>query len=51
MPLYVIYGTLARKLYPNDEAKQKGWRKLHQKRLLDKGKRKTCRRAPWHQIR
>ena len=29
---------LARRLYPNDEGKQKGWMKLHQKRLLDKGK-------------
>jgi hypothetical protein len=29
---------LARRLYPNDAGKQKGWMKLHQKRLLDKGK-------------
>jgi hypothetical protein len=29
---------LARKLHPNDEAGQKAWMKLHQKRLLDKGK-------------
>ncbi len=29
---------LVRKLYPNDEAKQKAWIKAHQKRLLDKGK-------------
>jgi len=29
---------LARKLYPNDQAQQKAWMKLHQKRLLDKGK-------------
>jgi hypothetical protein len=29
---------LARKLHPNDEAKQKVWIKLHQRRLLDKGK-------------
>jgi hypothetical protein len=29
---------LARKLYPNDEANQKLWIKVHQKRLLDKGK-------------
>jgi len=29
---------LARKLYPNDEAGQKAWMKIHQKRLLDKGK-------------
>jgi hypothetical protein len=29
---------LARKLFPNDEAAQKAWMKIHQKRLLDKGK-------------
>src|SRR6202140_4505749 len=29
---------VARKLYPNDEANQKPWIKVHQKRLLDKGK-------------
>lgn len=29
---------LARKLYPNDEANQNIWIKVHQKRLLDKGK-------------
>jgi hypothetical protein len=29
---------LARKLYPNDEANQKAWIKVHQQRLLDKGK-------------
>ncbi len=29
---------VARKLYPNDEGKQKAWMKVHQKRLLDKGK-------------
>jgi len=29
---------VARKLYPNDEANQKAWMKVHQKRLLDKGK-------------
>ena len=29
---------LARKLYPNDEAKQTAWIKVHQTRLLDKGK-------------
>jgi len=29
---------LARRLYPNDEGNQKGWMKLHQKRLLDRGK-------------
>jgi hypothetical protein len=28
---------LARKLFPNDEAAQKAWMKIHQKRLLDKG--------------
>jgi hypothetical protein len=29
---------LARKLHPNDQAQQKAWIKLHQRRLLDKGK-------------
>jgi hypothetical protein len=29
---------LARRLYPNDPAKLKAWMKIHQKRLLDKGK-------------
>jgi len=29
---------LARRLYPNDEGRQKAWMKVHQKRLLDKGK-------------
>jgi hypothetical protein len=29
---------LARKLYPNDTVSQKAWIKIHQKRLLDKGK-------------
>jgi hypothetical protein len=29
---------VARKLYPNDEVNQKAWMKVHQKRLLDKGK-------------
>jgi len=29
---------LARRLYPNDEGKQKAWMKVHQRRLLDKGK-------------
>jgi hypothetical protein len=29
---------LARKLYPNDNVSQKTWMKVHQKRLLDKGK-------------
>lgn len=29
---------LVRKLHPNDEVSQKSWIKIHQKRLLDKGK-------------
>jgi hypothetical protein len=29
---------VVRKLHPQDEAKQKAWMKIHQKRLLDKGK-------------
>src|SRR3954468_1664794 len=29
---------LARTLHPNDEANQKAWIKVHQRRLLDKGK-------------
>src|SRR5205823_12451246 len=29
---------LARRLYPNEEGRQKAWMKVHQKRLLDKGK-------------
>ena len=29
---------LVRKLHPNDDMKQKAWIKLHQRRLLDKGK-------------
>ena len=29
---------LARRLHPNDEGKQKAWMKVHQKRLLDRGK-------------
>ncbi len=29
---------VARQLYPHDEIKQKAWMKVHQKRLLDKGK-------------
>ncbi len=29
---------LARKLHPNDEGNQKAWMKVHQRRLLDKGK-------------
>jgi hypothetical protein len=30
--------VVARKLYPNDEGKQKAWMKIHQKFLLDRGK-------------
>ena len=30
--------AVARQLYPQDEAPQKAWMKVHQKRLLDKGK-------------
>lgn len=29
---------VARTLYPNEAGRQKGWMKIHQKRLLDKGK-------------
>jgi hypothetical protein len=29
---------VARQLYPHDDVKQKAWMKVHQKRLLDKGK-------------
>jgi hypothetical protein len=29
---------LVRKVYPNDDGQQKAWMKVHQKRLLDKGK-------------
>lgn len=29
---------VARTLYPNDQGKQKAWMKIHQKRLLDRGK-------------
>jgi len=29
---------VARQLYPHEESKQKAWMKVHQKRLLDKGK-------------
>ena len=29
---------LARRLHPNDEGKQRAWMKVHQQRLLDKGK-------------
>ncbi len=40
---------VARRLYPDDEGKRKGWMKLHQKRLLDQGKIKpppSGREAP-----
>ena len=30
--------TVARQLYPQEEVQQTAWRKVHQKRLLDKGK-------------
>ena len=30
--------TVAHQLYPQEEVQQKAWRKVHQKRLLDKGK-------------
>jgi len=33
---------VARKLYPNDGLSQKAWMKIHQKRLLDKGKIENC---------
>ena len=33
---------VARKLYPNDEGKQRAWMKVHQKCLLDKGKIKKA---------
>ncbi len=29
---------VARRLFPNEEGKQKAWMKIHQKRLLDRGK-------------
>jgi len=32
---------LARRLYPNDDGKQKSWIKVHQKRLLDRGRIET----------
>ncbi len=37
---------LARSLYPNDEANRKAWMKVHQKRLLDKGKIENLALAP-----
>ena len=36
--LVSICGTVARQLYPHEEVQQKAWMKVHQKRLLDKGK-------------
>lgn len=36
---------LARGLYPNDEVRQKAWMKVHQRRLLDKGKIEKLVRA------
>jgi len=36
---------VARRLYPDDEGKRKGWMKFHQKRLLDKGKIEKLVRA------
>jgi hypothetical protein len=42
---------LVRKLYPNDEVRQRAWIKVHQKRLLDKGKiEKTGGRDPLHPV-
>jgi hypothetical protein len=32
---------IARRLHPNDDANQRAWMKIHQKRLLDKGKIET----------
>jgi len=34
----LVPDEIARKLYPNDEGKQKAWMKIHRKRLLDRGK-------------
>jgi len=36
---------VARRLYPDDEGKRKGWVKLHQKRLLDQGRIEKLVRA------
>lgn len=36
---------LARRLYPNDSVQQEAWMKVHQKRLLDKGKIEKLLRA------
>ena len=33
---------VARQLYPHEEVKQQAWMKVHQKRLLDKGKNSQC---------
>ncbi|MGB7846393.1 MAG: ISKra4 family transposase, partial [Candidatus Acidiferrum sp.] len=33
-----IHQEVARQLYPHEDVKQKAWMKVHQKRLLDKGK-------------
>ena len=44
MPIVDLYHArqhlweVARQLYPHEEIKQKAWMKVHQKRLLDKGK-------------
>ena len=34
----LVPDEIARKLFPNDEGKQKAWVKIHRKRLLDRGK-------------
>jgi hypothetical protein len=36
------FWDLVRKLHPHDEARQKAWMKVHQKRLLDRGKAAAC---------
>ena len=36
---------VARRLFPNEEGKQKAWMKIHQKRLLDRGKIEKLVRA------
>ena len=42
---------LARKLYPNDDVNQKTWIKVHQRRLLDKGKiEKLVLSASFHRL-
>ncbi len=40
-----ICGSCARRLHPNEEANQKAWVKVHQRRLLDKGKIEKLVRA------